>query len=145
MKNKLKWPAPVILGIILALAAYGYLRAVAASESQTAAVPRLEISPPSFDFGAIDYGQSVEYNFKVANSGGEVLEITRVTTSCACTSAKINREQINPGEEAELKVIYDTGKMSGAHAKGKQERIIFIRSNDPARPQAEAAITAVVE
>jgi hypothetical protein len=41
-------------------------------------------------------------------------------------------------------VTYDTGAMSGAHAKGQQKRIIYIKSNDPINPQIEAMIYAYV-
>ncbi len=67
-----------------------------------------------------------------------------MATSCACTSAKVTKEKIAPGKEADLNVTYDTGAMSGPHGKGSQERIIYIKSNDPINPQAEVTIKAYV-
>jgi len=93
----------------------------------------------------IEYGQIVQYVFKVKNIGSEVLKITKTATSCGCTTVEIEKKSIEPGEEVNLKVEYNTGMMSGSHAKGRQERIIYVKSNDPASPQAEVVIKALVK
>lgn len=141
--------------LIVGLAAYGYFKATAGVEKQTEKHPKIEISPKSFsskggpapgwDFGEIEYGKTVEHTFKVKNLGNEALEIKRLSTSCGCTTAKTSKEKIPPGEEVELKVVYDTGAMSGSHAKGKQERTIYVKTNDPVNPQVEVEIRAVVK
>lgn len=136
----------LILGlVILGFAVYGYFKAIPAPRNQTENRPQIEITPQSFDFGEVEYGRVMEYTFKVKNAGSEILEIKRVATSCACTTAKIDKEKINPGGETELLVTYDTGAMSGAHAKGNQERIIYIKSNDSQNPQVEVTIYADVK
>lgn len=135
----------MILGlIILGIAVYGYYKSVPGLENERAARPQIEITPQDFNFGQIQYGQEVNYVFLVKNAGQEVLEIKRLSTSCGCTSAKIAKEQINPGETTELLVVYDTGAMSGPHALGQQERIIYIKSSDPINPQVEVTIHANV-
>ncbi len=134
----------ILILIIVVLAIYGYFKAIPGSENQAANQPRIEVFPKSWDFKEINYGEILEYTFKVKNLGKEVLEIRKVATSCACTTAEINKERINPNEEAELLVRYDTGAMSGSHAKGNQERIIYIRSNDSLNPQIEVMIYAYV-
>lgn len=130
--------------IALGLIGYGYYRAVPGPPS-LGKIPQIEIVPQSHDFGEIEYGEVAEYTFKIKNSGNSQLEISRISTSCACTSASVLTEKLNPSEETELKVTYDTGTMSGSHAKGKQERIIYVKSNDPLSPQAEALIYADVK
>lgn len=129
------------LVIIFGLLIYGYFRAVPSQGNA-----RIEITPKSFDFGEVEYGQELEYIFKVKNSGTEILEIKRVATSCACTKAKLKTQnsKLKSGEEVELVVTYDTGAMSGPHGKGRQERIIYIQSNDPINPQVEVFINAYV-
>lgn len=135
----------IIVGIILGLVIYGYLNAVPAPQDQANNNPQIEITPKLFDFGEINYGDIAEHIFKVKNLGDKTLEIKKVATSCACTTAKITKEKIAPQEEAELIVTYNTGLMSGAHAKGEQERIIYIKSNDPLNPQEEVRINAYVK
>lgn len=134
----------ILVLVITGLGIYGYFRAIPGVENQTENHSRIEIAPQSFDFGEIEYGDVAKYTFKVKNSGDEILEIKKVATSCACTTAKISQEKILPKQEAELKVIYNTGVMSGPHAKGRQERIIYVKSNDPISPQVEVMITAYV-
>lgn len=135
----------IITLVILGLAVYGYFQSIPGVDDQTENRPKIEITPEDFDFGEIQYGEIVQHTFKVKNLGNEVLEIKRVATSCACTTAKIGLEKINPGEEAELLVNYDTGAMSGAHARGEQERIIYVKSSDPVNPQVEVIIYADVK
>lgn len=131
--------------VIVGLGIYGYFSAISGVDDQTGVSSKIKITPLSFDFGEIEYGEVVEYIFKVENLGNNVLEIKRVATSCACTTAEINQKKINPNEESELIVTYNTGAMSGSHAKGQQERIIYLKSNDPINPQTEVTITAYVK
>ena len=135
----------IILGIIFGLAIYGYFTAVPGVENHTDKQPKIEITPQSFDLGEVQYGDVAKHTFKIKNLGNEVLEIIKVATSCACTSAEASQKKINPGEEADLFVTYNTGTMSGPHAKGAQERIIYTKSNDPVNPQTEVIIKAYVK
>ncbi len=131
--------------VIIGFAVLGYLRSVPGVEDKTDSRPQIEITPQTFDFNEIEYGSIVEHTFKIKNLGKEVLEINKIATSCACTSAEVDKEIIKPNEEVSLKVIYNTGLMSGSHAKGDQERIIYVKSNDPINPQAEVTIHAYVK
>lgn len=137
----------LILGVvILGFAGYGYFKSIPGVKSETTPKSQIDIAPNSFAFGDISFGQVVSYPFKVKNSGSEILEIKRVATSCACTTAKVDKENLNPGEEGELLVTYDTAAMGeGPHGRGKQERIIYVKSNDPVNPQVEVTITANVK
>ena len=144
MNSKIKFF--LIFGlIILSLAVIGYFKSVPGLEDEKLNRPQIEITPQSFDSGDIVYGQVMEYVFKVKNTGSEILEIKRLDTSCGCTSAKIAKVEINPGEEAELRVTYDSAAMSGPHGKGEQERIIYVKSSDPVNPQVEVMIYANVK
>lgn len=134
----------LILILLISIAGYGYFRATPGAKNQTDNLPKIEITPESFDFGNVQYGQIVKYTFLVKNIGQETLEIKRVATSCGCTKAEIAQKKIEPGEEAKLLVTYDTGAMSGSHAQDKQERIIYVKSNDPVNPQVETMIYANV-
>jgi len=132
-----------IFFIVFAL--YGYFKSVPGVENLGEEYPIIETIPNFFDFGEVQYGDLAQYTFVVKNSGKKTLEINRLSTSCACTSAEIEKEVINPGEEVELSVKYDTGLMTGPHGMGDQERIIYIKSNDPVNPQIEVIIKAYVK
>ncbi|MDP3882935.1 MAG: DUF1573 domain-containing protein [Candidatus Staskawiczbacteria bacterium] len=130
-----------LAGVIL----FGYLQATAPASNDPNA-PKILISPESFDFGEIQYGDIVTHNFGVTNSGKSDLEIKRVATSCGCTTAKISRQIIKPGESADLVVEYNTAAMGDLPENhGQQERIIYVKSNDPANPQVNAEISAFVK
>ena len=136
----------LILGlVVLGTAVYGFFKATPGADNQEN-LPKIEITPSSFNFGEIEFGKIVEYAFRVKNTGSEVLEIKRVATSCACTIARVNKETLEPGQETELKVKYDTAAMGdGSHGRGKQERIIYVKSSDPLKPQTEVMIYANVK
>jgi hypothetical protein len=143
---KFKYSLIIFIVLLIAFSIYGYFKAIPGlQENKGAKFPKVELSLDSFDFGQIEYGQIAEHTFKVKNSGQEVLEIKRLSTSCACTSAEIEKETLNPGEEVNLWVEYNTGLMTGDHAKGNQERIIYIKTNDPINPQVEITIKAYVK
>jgi len=139
MKTKIVF---VLVLVVLGLAGYGYFKSIPGIEPGN--LPQIEITPKSFDFGEVQYGDIAEYSFKIKNTGSEILEIKRLATSCGCTSAKIAKVELNPGEEADLRVTYDSGAMSGPHGKGEQERIIYVKSSDPVNPQVEVMVYANV-
>ena len=131
--------------IILAIFFIGYFQATPKSTEQEN-IPRIDIEPKFFDFGVVDFGKVVNFTFKVKNLGKGVLEIKRVATSCGCTTAQVSKEKVNPNEEIELFVKYDTAAMgSGPHGRGRQERIIYLKSNDPVNPQVEVMIYGTVK
>ena len=134
-----------IILVVLGLAVLGYFMAIPTPEDENRTRSVIEITPDLFDFGEIEYGQVVEYIFTLKNSGDEILEIKKLATSCGCTKAEMSKKQIVPQEIVELRVTYDTGLMSGSHAKGEQERIIYIKSNDPINPQIQVRIYANVK
>lgn len=140
----LKKSLVLALLVMFVLGFYGYFRSIPGVKNQTEGLPKIEVTPDSFDFGQVKYGQVLEHRFKVKNQGKEVLEIKRLSTSCGCTTAQISRFQLKPGEEEELLVRYETAAMSGSHAKGRQERIIYLKTNDPQNPQKEVMIFANV-
>lgn len=133
---------------IAAFIAYGYSQSIPNDtfNGQNSNQPKIEISPAFYDFGEVEFGKIAEYKFIIENKGSKTLEIRRLATSCSCTTAKINKEKLNPGETAELFVSYDTAAMgSGTHGTGSQERIIYVKTNDPANPQATVKIHAYVK
>jgi hypothetical protein len=66
-----------------------------------------------------------------------------VSTSCGCTLAKIDQNNLKPGENTGLHVTFNP-KLMKEEVKGKVSRIIFIKSNDPDNPELEIKITANV-
>ena len=105
-----------------------------------ASLPRIELSTASFDLGDIhpELGVRTE-TFKVYNKGGAPLKITSVSTSCGCTTAEVDKDDIPAGGEATLTVSYDPSVHPGL--VGEIKRIVYIQSNDPLQEEAELELT----
>jgi rhodanese-related sulfurtransferase len=92
--------------------------------------PRISASETSHDFGVItQYGGVVTHDFVIENKGDENLEIISVSTSCACTSAEIDKKDLAPGETAVVKTLFDPNVHE--EPQGRFRRTIFVESNDP--------------
>lgn len=128
--------------VLILLAVLGYSQAVG-QRPQGDQGPRIVVEPERWDFGEVKQPAVATHDFTVRNAGQGTLEIRRVSTSCGCTSAKIGKERIEPGEETTLMVTYDSGAMKGE--KGLLERTVYIKSNDLENPQIEVAIYATVK
>ncbi len=103
-------------------------------------VPIIEVIPISYDFGDIP-PELVKHNFIVKNIGNARLKINGISTSCGCTKAYIDSEDLLPDQEANLSVTFDPNSMSQS-IKGEVYRIVYIRSNDPEQPEIELKIKA---
>ena len=65
-----------------------------------------------------------------------------MSTSCGCTTAKIDGRQLAPGEATDLTVTYDPLAHDGA--TGEFMRIVYVRSSDPNMPEANLMIRVTV-
>lgn len=121
---------------ILGFAAHGFFRA---GRSQP---PRLEVIPSSHDFGEVRL-EPVDKRFQLENRGDDLLQISRVATSCSCTSAEVKDKEIKPGNSTSLTVTFDPTAMDPP-IKGEVLRIIYLQSNDPDQEETKIEITANV-
>jgi hypothetical protein len=92
----------------------------------------------SFDFGKILCDKPVEHVFKFKNTGDANLVITSATGSCHCTVPALQKSEYAPGEEGEIKVVFDPkGK-----AAGKVQQRVTVVSNDPTSPTTSLTLEA---
>jgi len=103
-----------------------YLVLIVAINSFAAA--RIECVNKVFDFGIMHDGQSAEHIFTIKNTGDEELAIGKIRACCGST-AVISSKSIEPGKTATL-----TAKLPLLNRYGKQDKNIFIASNDPKTP-----------
>jgi len=97
------------------------------------APPRIVVEPSSQDLGERPQ-EFLELTYTVRNEGGSPLQIEKVSTSCDCTKATLDRDMIPPGESASLRVTLDPIE---DNLYGNILRVIYLRSNDPETPEAE--------
>ena len=75
------------------------------------------------DYGTIEYNSNGDREFKFKNTGTEPLIITSATGSCGCTVPTPPKDPVKPGENAAIKVHYDTKRV------GNFEKTVTVVSN----------------
>ncbi|NBC82109.1 MAG: DUF1573 domain-containing protein [Bacteroidetes bacterium] len=81
------------------------------SEKQAAAVSEIKFEKVVHDYGAIPVGGDGNYEFVFTNEGEKPLVLSNVRSSCGCTVPKWPKEPIKKGEQASIKVKYNTNKI----------------------------------
>ena len=83
----------------------------------------------TIDFGEVKEGANVTKIYKFKNTGKNRLLIESALGSCGCTVAEWPKYPVEPGEKAEVKVVFNSlGK------RGAQDKTITILANtDPAK------------
>jgi hypothetical protein len=104
------------------------------------AQPKIFVDNTSLDAGKIFSGDIYNPRWIIKNIGNETLTITNVHPSCGCTSARIPKSNLAPGEFDTLIVKFNS---SGFH--GKISKYIEISSNDPQKSSLVLSFTGVVE
>lgn len=91
--------------------------------------PELTFDHTEYDFGVLgDKGGEVTHEYTFTNSGTAPLLVTRVETSCGCTTAKWDKKPLAPGDTARILIIYNPRKET---TKGTFYKAIQVFSNDP--------------
>jgi hypothetical protein len=89
-----------------------------------APAPRIQVSPPSLDFGAVPVGGSQMRRISIRNGGEDPLTLTALQAP-ANFSTPTRSRQIEPGAELSLPVSF------GPRGEGEHRGTLTIYSNDP--------------
>jgi hypothetical protein len=101
--------------------------------------PSIYFEKKDKDLGTVYTGQTKKIQFKIENTGGEVLQILGVSPSCGCTTAKMPKSSLKPGESDILELQFNTTGIIG-----KVEKHVSIQSNDPKASNATLTFKANV-
>ncbi|HEX2869482.1 MAG TPA: DUF1573 domain-containing protein [Ignavibacteriales bacterium] len=101
--------------------------------------PKVTVKPLSYDMGDIKQGDKVTKIYNIKNEGRSTLKITDVRASCGCTAAKPAKTELLPGESTGLEVTFNSTGRSG-----KQNKTVYIETNDPAGKSLQVTFTANV-
>lgn len=80
-------------------------------------IPEIEMLETSFDFGEMQQGESVTHDFILKNVGEANLIISAAKGSCGCTVPEWPKAPISQGEEATIKVTFNSAGKSGKQSK----------------------------
>lgn len=122
---------------------------------------KVEVDERTHNWGDIQLkGGDVEKTFTFKNIGSDPLQLANIKTSCMCTKAQITigeekspffgmhstsswMGEVDPGEEAQLLVIFDPA-YHGPSGTGQISRIISIETNDIDNSNLEFILSANV-
>lgn len=155
----------IIIAIILAIIAAVAIIAFSSPSASQTGTPKIEASPATYDIGTVSMAKGLApYTVKIENKGDGDLEISKIYTSCMCTTAKIKIDGVespafgmvgmgpsNPfwkgkipaGKSADMEIIFDPSA-HGPDAIGPITRAITLETNDPAHPKFNLEFTGEV-
>lgn len=109
------------------------------SPEKLANAPDIQFSETNFDFGTVKQGEELVHTFKIKNAGKSNLILRKVKASCGCTATQPDKEVVAPGEEANIKVTFNTRGRNG-----RQNKSITVYSNDPKKSTMLLRISATI-
>lgn len=155
----------VVIIIVSTLILFGGMWLVAktapTSSVESSSTAKVTTSETTYDWGTVNMENGkVEKIFPIKNDGQDTLKLFNVTTSCACTTAQLVLSDqasplfgmhtkssyvldVLPGQEAELKVIFDPA-FHGPNGVGPISRTITVETNDAAQKQLTFTANALV-
>ena len=86
--------------------------------------PVMKFEVTEHDFGTINEGDVVETVFKFKNTGKSELIVSKAKASCGCTIPQWPKKPVMPGEEAEIRV-----KFNSRGKPNKQQKRITLTTN----------------
>ena len=102
------------------------------------------ITPENQDLGTVIYGDVPTTTFTLTNFTPLPLKVTRVSTSCGCTSAKAMKEELGAYESTNIEVSFDPAVHGDDTDLGELTRTIYINTDNPNFPKLTNTITANV-
>jgi len=102
------------------------------------------ISPNNQDLGDVIYGDVPTTTFTLTNFTPLPLSVTRVSTSCGCTKAEIDKKEVGAYETTEIKVSFDPAVHGDTTDVGDVTRVIYVNTDNPNFSQLEVEIKAFV-
>jgi len=102
------------------------------------------LQPDSRDLGTVIYGDIATTTFTLTNNTPQPLNITRVSTSCGCTSAIVEKESLQAYESTAVDVSFDPAVHKDDTDLGDLTRTIYIETDNSNFAKMAVDITATV-
>lgn len=104
----------------------------------------VELWPNKQELGTVIYGDVATTSFTLTNYSPLPLKITRVSTSCGCTSASVDKEELGAYESTTVNVSFDPAVHKDDTDLGELTRTIYVETDNPNYSDLETMITANV-
>lgn len=92
----------------------------------------IELHPAAADKQAIGH-------FKYQNTGDKPVKFKSVRTSCGCTAAQSQKEEVPAGEKGEITATFNIGERTGTQVK-----TVTVETDDPANVTTVLTLKAVI-
>lgn len=130
-------------------------------ESSVLRETTLSVEKTTYEWGKIGLNDGdVAAIFEITNQGNQPLQLSKLITSCMCTTAQLSLAgkqspifgmhnksayifEVPPQETAKLKVIFDPA-FHGPTGVGSITRQVTLATNDPNQPELKFSLTALV-
>lgn len=100
---------------------------------------KIEFQYKELNYGDIFQGENGQRIFIFKNTGSAPLIISEVQKTCGCTNPDYPKTPIMPGEQAEIKVTYDTQRL------GQFSKYVTVYSNDPENNTVQLKISGNIK
>lgn len=104
----------------------------------------IELTPETVDLGTVVYGEVARTQFILTNTTPNPLTITRVSTSCTCTKAQVQKTLLKPYETTVVDVSFDPAVHKDDTDLGDITRTIYIETDNINAKKIDSSITAHV-
>lgn len=104
----------------------------------------VQLWPEKHNLGTVVYGDVATTEFTLTNYTPLPLQVTRVSTSCGCTSAEVADKELGAYESTTVKVSFDPAVHKDDTDLGELTRTIYIETDNPNFEELETIITANV-
>jgi len=104
----------------------------------------VSLTPEKIALGTVVYGEVATTTFTLTNYAPLPLKITRVSTSCSCTKASVEKQELGGYESTIVNVSFDPAIHKDDTDLGDLSRMIYIETDSPNYPKLESTITATV-
>ena len=104
----------------------------------------VQLWPEQQELGTVIYGDVATTSFTLTNYTPLPMKITRVSTSCGCTKASVEKEELDAYESTIVTVSFDPAVHKDATDLGELTRTIYIETDNPNHYDLETTITANV-
>jgi hypothetical protein len=101
--------------------------------------PKAVIEETTFAFGGMQLGEERDHTFVIRNEGQAPLAVVVGPTTCQCTVGNVSKDQVEPGESAEVKLTWKPTAETDEFDKGAE-----IWTNDPDHETIKLNIKGIV-
>ena len=104
----------------------------------------VSLDPDTKALGTVVYGDVATTTFILTNYAPLPTKITRISTSCGCTKASAEKEELGAYESTTINVSFDPAVHKNDTDLGELIRTIYIETDNANFPNLESTITATV-